>query len=482
MTLPVDSLAWAVKAFRDERGMLYAKYRRYLAGNHPLEFATPKYESAFGRLFDAFAYNRCRTVVDAHADRMKVAGFGSDDDDKRREALEAGAETDPAATTLAQLAEDLWNANQMDVREGEIEVEAFGLGDGYLLVEVDPEGGAVYFWPQNPEQIRVRYDDARPGRIELAAKAWLDEDERMRLNLYFTDRIEKYRTVQRAPSGMPTSPRAFEPYTPEGDTAWPMPLNLDDTVPVFHFPNNGRINGYGASELGPVLPLQDALNKTLTDMMLAEEFAAFPQRVLINVDMEAEGAVDQVQRFQAAVDRLLVLMGTNDGKAPSIAEFTAANLKQYLEIAESWDVRISRASGVPVHHLMQTNAQDSGVKVRLAEAPFIAKLEDRQAAFGAVYAAAIAYGLRLQGVDVRPGDVRVNWKPAAPLGKDEAWDVSLKQKDAELPFEQRLKELGYEPEQIATIRAMKERDDARAFALVGDMAPADDEDDTEGVA
>ena len=45
-----------------------ALYRRYLEGNHDLQYATQKFRQAFGRLFDTFAYNRCATVVDAHAD------------------------------------------------------------------------------------------------------------------------------------------------------------------------------------------------------------------------------------------------------------------------------------------------------------------------------------------------------------------------------------------------------------------------------
>ena len=451
-----DALAWAVKAFRDDRANLYRVYRQYIAGDQPLAFATPKFRSAFGLIFKEFAYNRCGTVVDAHADRLRVSGFGSSDDDARRKAGEQGETMEDSTQTIAQLAQDLWDANLMDIHEGSVEMEALGLGDAYLLVEVHPITGAVQVWPQEADLIRVHYDPDQPGRIDLAAKAWKDEQDYMRLNIYFPDRIEKYRTLQRARSGMPVSVKAFERYQPDSDTAWPVKLPFDDTVPVFHLANNGRINRYGESELQNVLRLQDGLNKTLMDMLITMEFAAFPQRILINVDVEEEGAGESIQRFQAAVDRLLTLTSSAEGKPPSISEFTAANITQYLDVAESWDVRISRVTKIPQRYLTQDATQESGASKRMDEAPFTAKIEDRQRAFGAVYAAALTYGLRLQNVQVQPGDLRVNWVSAAPMAEEDTWTLAQQKRDVGMPFKAVIREIGYEPEQIQQIEAEKD--------------------------
>jgi len=467
MTLPAEPLAWAVKAFRDERVIAYALYRRYLAGDHPIAFATPKFRSAFGSLFEAFSYNRCGTVVDAHADRLRVAGFGANDDE--------------GPSPIAQQAEDLWNANEMDVRQGQVEVEAFGLGDGYVSVEVHPDTGDVVLWPQRPENIRVHWDGNRPGVIDLAAKQWV-EDDRTYLNLYFVDRIEKYRSRTRTPNSTPTGAGQYEPYQPEGDTAWPMPLNIDDTVPIFHVANNARINSYGESEIGPILRLQDGLNKTLMDMLVTMEFAAFPQRILINVDVEDDAAVESIQRFQAAVDRMLTLTGSSD-KAPSIAEFTAANIQQYLDVAESWDVRISRITKVPVHYLTMNSDFPSGRALRMAETPWVAKLEDRQQARGGVYAAMLTYGLRLQGETVAPGDIRVNWEPASPLSEEDVWEIALLKQSAGMPFAAILREMGYEPEQLAAILEEKAQAVSEAQRVFdAGRVPAGFDDDDEGEA
>jgi hypothetical protein len=223
--------------------------------------------------------------------------------------------------------------------------------------------------------------------------------------------------------------------------------------------------------LQDVLGLQDALNKTLMDMLITQEFAAFPQRVLINVDVEDDATAESVAKFQAGVDRLLTLMGDKDGKPASIAEFTAANIEQYDKAAEKWDIRISRVSRVPVHHLTMTGDFPSGASLRMAEGPFITKIEDRQRAFGSVLSSAMTYALRSMGVPVEDGDLRVNWASAAPMSEEDAWNVALQMKDVGMPFEQIIKEKrGYEPDQLREILEMKQRDDAQAFSLVGDMA------------
>ena len=54
------------------------------------------------------------------------------------------------------------------------------------------------------------------------------------------------------------------------------PYNL---IPVFHFRRERRVI---TSELANVIEPQNAINKLLSDMMIAAEFGAFPQRYIIS--------------------------------------------------------------------------------------------------------------------------------------------------------------------------------------------------------
>lgn len=439
-------IRWAVAALNDGAAT-YATYRRYLAGQQPLSFATEKFRTAFGRLFQAFAYNRCAPVIKAHANRLRVEGFGADD----------------AAT--AQAAQDLWDRAHMDLYEGQVEAEALGLGDSYVMVQAHPLTGAVQLWPLRAEQVRVHYSESEPGVIDRAARRWIDEESYTRLNLYYRDRILKFRSRWKTPNSTATA-AAFAPYQEPGDLAWPLMLNLSDTVPVFHFGNNAGMNDYGVSELLPVLPLQDGLNKTLMDMIVAMEFAAFPQRVLLNVDTDEAGSFDAITRFQSGIDRMLALRGSSDGANPAVTEFSAVNINQYLDVARHWDEAIGHVTQVPMHDLIKTGRYPSGASLRMDEAPFTAKIEDQQRAFGYVWAdGALRYGLRLQGMDVAPGAIRVNWRSAAPMAEEDKLALALQKEALGFPFEQILKELGYEPDQMAEILALKQQAMARQQAM-----------------
>ncbi len=50
------------------------------------------------------------------------------------------------------------------------------------------------------------------------------------------------------------------------------------TVPVFHFANNADIGSPGRSELDSAIPVQDGLNKSVLDMLVAMEFSAYRPR------------------------------------------------------------------------------------------------------------------------------------------------------------------------------------------------------------
>lgn len=441
-----QGLAWALTQFNDGRNVSYQRYEDYLAGKQPLAFATERFESAFGKLFRAFAYNRCPAVVDAHADRLQVAGFGADN------------------AKLSQEAQDLWDDNLMDVREGHVYADQFGDGDAYVLVDVNPESGKVQYWTQNPKLIRVHWDDETPNTIDLAAKAWTTDDRRTRVNLYWSDRIEKYVSRNTNEAGMPKSPIDYDPYEVEGEQ-WPVMLPVPDTVPVFHFANNGRTNQYGASELQSILPLQDAMNKAFMDMFVAMEMAAFPQRVLIGVDEPTtEEGRKLVEAFEGGLDRIFGI-GNENAK---VAEFSAVDIAQYLKVIETVDKTISRVSRVPVHYLEMSGDFPSGRAMRLSETPFTKKMLDRQRANGAVWAELQRYGLRCRGLQVEPGSIRTNWETVDASSAEDTWDLIRLKIDAGMALPSALREAGYEPKQIAAI----ELERASEYERIGDYAPA----------
>lgn len=437
---PADALEWAVAATNDGNlATRYDKYAAYYDGDHDLSFASPKYETAFGRLFRNFSYNRCAAVVDAHADRLFVESF------------DCAEESDDAVEEAARL---IWQANRMDRRQDEVYTESLMMGDAYLLVWPDPETGMPTLWPQRARDVRVRYSDETPGLVTMASKAWRTDDDRIRLNVYLPDRIERYVTDGTRKPGQPLEARLFVAW--DGDRTGPVVANPYGTVPMFAFANNARTGEMGRSELRDILPLQNALNKSLMDLMVTQEFAAFSQKVIIGIETDpdpyasadpiaAAGNEQQLRNFALGVDRILTIADP----AAKIAEFSAAALQQFTEVAEAWDTRISRTSKVPVHYLSLSGSFPSGRALRTAEAPFVAKLEDRQRAFGNVWEDAMRLALRIAGVQPPMGEFSVVWRSAAPMAEEDSWDIVLQMVAAGIPVEVAVKEeLGWDDDQV----------------------------------
>lgn len=454
-----QGLEWATKAFADADQQRYQKYYDYMRGDHPLEFASPKFRSAFGRAFQAFAYNRMPMVVDAIADRMQITGFGS------------------TPEGLAKDWQAVWDANNMDVRSGQVEREQFTAGESYVIVEMDPDSGDVLIWPQAAHSVRVHYADDRPGHINCAVKRWRDQEGYDRLTVYYPDRMEKYRSRNARPSfathdaagDVSTYTTTWEPYQPEGDSAWPLPLSVNDTVPVFHFANNAGVDNRGQSELADVIPIQDALNKSLMDLLVAMEFASFPQRYVVNLDMNDEKTAESVDRVMSGIDRVLELYGDN----VSAGEFTAANIAQYTQVVELFDTMISRVSKVPVHYLQMSGDFGSGEARRLAEIPFVAKVDDRILADTPVWSDVARYGLRLMGRNVEPGQIKVNWAPTAALSEEEQFRLAHEKLAAGWSQQAVMREIGRDNDEIAKIMAEKETERAAVerFLDAGGLNP-----------
>lgn len=422
-------LAWALAEFRNARRRGYQLACNYYDGDHRVTYDNKRFRSVFSGLFDTVRANVCQVVVDSLTDRLEVTGF------------ELGA---PALNKRAQ---DLWDTNLMDLVANETHREAFKTGDAYVIVQPG-ENNEPTFWFNPAEQVAVAYSDTEPGVIVMAAKLWhADRENVWRLNLYYPDRIEKYvADAKRAGNGaVPlTDDRAsyWVPYTgdslaPDGVVAWDY-----GQVPVFHFPNRSLYR-YGYSELAEVIPLQDAINKEIGDLLIASEFGAFKQRWITGVDTE-ELESERGAKLLAGIDRILAITSSE----AKLGEFSASDLQQYLGTIDHFMRQAARVSGIPLHFIYETSGDfPSGNALKTAEARFVKKLQDRQTAFGTVWARIVRFGLRLQGETV--DDVEVSWLDTAPLSAKEQLEVLLMKRVLGVPDEQLFQEAGYTEQQAA---------------------------------
>lgn len=425
-------ITWALKSLASRRPA-YKLFADYYEGRQAIQYVSDKLRKAFGNRIktDRMVDNFAASVVDAVADRLQITGFAAQGED--------GTTDDAVSKATAEI----WRRNRMERRSGEVHSEALTTGDGYLIVWPGTDGRAV-LWPQVASEVTVHYDPESPERIDRAAKVWYDDDaKRWRCTLYYPDRIEKYATASGG-ENLPEKGAAFVPWLTEGEP-WPVP-NPFDVVPVFHFGNNARTNGFGRSELADVIPLQDSLNKSRADMAVAQEFYAVPQRMVIGIDPEVDEATGKpVWPFEPG--GVWYASGGDGENKPSFGEFAANSPAGFLEAQREDKADIARVSKTPMHVLMlSSDAAPSGEALRTAETPFVKKVRDRQRDFGSDWADAMALAVRIDGgAEVL---LETTWEDPAPRSETDSWSTAVLQKQAGVSQRQILRERGYTEEEI----------------------------------
>jgi hypothetical protein len=132
---------------------------------------------------------------------------------------------------------------------------------------------------ESPQQVAVAMVAGSRRQRAAALKRWVDDDGYEHGDPVPADEIYKYRSrqkLQSGVSGLSTSVMRWQPREVAGEP-WPLPNPLG-VVPVVPLENRPRLLRAGVSEIKRVIPLQDAVNKTVADMLVASEFGAAPQR------------------------------------------------------------------------------------------------------------------------------------------------------------------------------------------------------------
>lgn len=452
-----SDIEWAVKETK-RRAVEIGLYQAYYKGEHRLAFATEKWQSAFGQVFKEFRDNLCPAVVDTKADRLQIAGFTTDND-----------------STDAKV-RDIWQANRMDRRAGEVHTAALRDGDGVVIVWPGQDG-QPRFYPQRAERMAARWSEDNPGEVEVASKmwpvdAWADRS-RWRLTLYYPDRIERYisrDTLDKTSGTVPDKAEGWVRYE-EGEDGGPVLSNEYGQVPVFLWTNNASTGEYGRSELHDVIPLQDALNKTVADSLIGGEFAALPQRWATGLEVPVGPDGQPMDTpFEAGIDRI---WSTGNPNA-RFGQFEPANMQGFILTADSYRSEIARVSRVPLHYLLMSGQFPSGEAQRSAEAPLMSVVDDRKTSYGNSWEDAIGFAMKVAGSPVE--SVSTTWKDTTSVSESEKLDALAKKQALGVPDKVLWQEMGYDEDQIDEFEAAaEERRQAAARAFAGGTPTVEDQ-------
>lgn len=154
-----------------------------------------------------------------------------------------------------------WVRNDLDQTSGIAHREALALGKSYVIVWADEQGRAKVS-VESARQVATLVDPST-RRIVAAVKRW-ETTTTTEAVVYEADVITRYRANLGA--------------TTAGYRAVSTVANPLGVVPVVALTNGDRLLDDGVSELTDLVPLVDALNKSLCDMLVTSEYSARPRR------------------------------------------------------------------------------------------------------------------------------------------------------------------------------------------------------------
>lgn len=427
----------------------------YYRGTQTLTFASQKFREAFGSLFSKLAVNYCVLIVDAERDRLKVEGF--------RMGADHSVEADTDAWRI-------WQGNQLDAFSPTAHVEALVKEEAYALVspfrEEWPADDVPLITLEDPLQSIVEVSAANRRKRLAGLKRWIDDDGNVCANLYLPDAIYKYiqhgrvdTTVQLlTPASIllgEVPAQGWEPRVVEGE-AWPLPNPLG-VVPMVRLVNRPRLDGTGESELATVLPIQDAINKTVADMLLAAEFAAFRQKWGINIPVETDENGKAKQPFNIAIDKLLAIEpGGADDPEPKLGEFSATDLRPYVAAKEGFIQDLSSITRTPAHYLLGQSGQfPSGESLTATETGLVAKVRLQQLHFGEAWEEVVRLAFRaLEDPRGKIEDSETIWRDPESRTESQHVDSLVKMSTLGVPNEILWEKWGASPQEIARWKDM----------------------------
>lgn len=374
---PVGSPAW----WRDRLLLQLEDQRRatkltrdYYEGRHRMPFATQQWQGMFGQVFRDAQNNFLQIVVDSVDERLQVEGIRVPTEATDEAALAALLTGDKDAWAI-------WQRNGMDAESQLVHTDA--LVDGLSFVTVGPGLDGPLIAGETSQQLVVELEAGTRRRI-AALKEWRAPDGRVYVTLYRPDRVYKWSSERPVSEHSHASDiTAWVNRRGPTDPAWPIvnPLGMVPVVPFYNRPRGGGLGG--RSEIDQLIPLQDAINKTFMDLLIASEYLGVPQRygtgVERPVDPDTNQPISHERWLKMTMDRFITVP---DPEA-RLGSLPAGDLRNYTGALSMQVQHLASRSSTPPHYFLAAQGNfPSGESLKAAETGLVSKVRRRMKHFG----------------------------------------------------------------------------------------------------
>ena len=396
----------------------YEELRRYSTGTQRQAFLSEESRKALDSHLYRLAINIPALAVSSLVERLRINGFSN-----------------PRAW-------ELFTATDLDQLAAQAITDALTFGTGWVLLW--GKDGRPIASVERPQECAVLRDPA--DRSVVAGIKKFNTATTTEAYVYLPGEVQHWSASS------------------VGSTAFTMvdvvanPLGVVPLVPI----ENGR------SEIDDLRGPVDALNKVILCMLVGVHRAGFgrswvtglelDERPIIDADgsavLDGDGnpLVDLINPIEDLSTLPMALAENPDTKFGNFNEPTLSGFETAVRVLVS---QIMAVSALPSHYLgILTSQPTSADALRASEASLVARVEQRQLAFGRAFE---QVGRLLIAVDTGadPADIplRVKWSPADTRSEAQVSDSVAKLVQARiLPVSYALRRLGYADDEIEAIR------------------------------
>lgn len=357
------------------------RYRRYYQGTQRLEqigLAVPPELRRFETVV-----NWPRLALDALNERLDVRSF----------ILPGQDVADPSLT-------EGWAANDLDSEAPKLHLDTFIYGRGYVCAGTngeDPDHPLLTV--ESPREMTVQIDP-RTRRVLRAFRVYGASD---------SDPQPPYATIYQ-----PNLTR----WLVRDQGKW-VEYDRDehnlDRVPVVPFFNRLLTGDWlGESEMTDVIPLTDAAARSLTNLQLAGETHAVPQKYVLGatrgdfIDSETGEVVPAWESYMSA----FLALGNKDAK---IGQLQGTSLSNFHDTVNHYARLVGAITGLPPHFLgFSSENPASADAIRSSESRLVKRAELKQRQFGDSWGRVMGLYLRLRDGSWPDGrQIRTEWHDAS---------------------------------------------------------------------
>ncbi|HZW72876.1 MAG TPA: phage portal protein, partial [Caldimonas sp.] len=302
-----------------------------------------------------------------------------------------------------------------------------GVEDGKASMQVEPADKAI-----------VALDPAQ-GRHRLAGlRSWRDEFGVEHCALYLPGEVYWWRR-EGGESG-----QRWEPDVGSGTN----PLGVVPLIPLANAPTLS--NRLGRSDIERVIPLQNAVNKLCGDMIVASEFAAFPQRWATGIEMprNPDTGEKMAPNYLTGANRV---WGSEE-EGTKFGNFQVSDLSPYVKAIEMCIQHVAAQTRTPPHYLLGAMGSfPSGESLKATETGLVAKVRRKQLSFGEGWEEAMRLAFAVEGDARRAEMVEVETIWANPESRivAETVDAAVKLASIGVPRPALWEYIGASPQQVA---------------------------------